>query len=174
MYPGWVFDTSIPKLSPFNFKTFLGLQYGDMEYSTCSLTDYECWFGFRPSEMQHNSRHKRVLHLGEMRYSWSTKESPAERIASHMLERLRYVAEKRLGVSVQGAVITIPNYFDTMEIAGMREAANMAGLSVFGILNEAWASGLAYDLDAIEERETVLVYNLGESIFGISAPNFLP
>lgn len=84
-----------------------------------------------------------------------------------MLERLRYVAEKELGVSVQAAVIAIPNYFSEMEIAGTLEAASLAGLQVFDLLAEVWASGLAYDLDAIEELEMVLVYNLRESTFGI-------
>lgn len=45
-----------------------------------------------------------------------------------MLEQLRYVAKKELGVSVQAAVIAILNYFSKIEIAGTLKAASLAKL----------------------------------------------
>src|SRR5437667_5140410 len=74
---------------------------------------------------------------GEQRYS------PAE-ISAMILRALKQRAEKRLGMAVKRAVITVPAYFSDRQRQATRDAGAIAGLEVVRILNEPTAAALAY------------------------------
>jgi molecular chaperone DnaK len=83
--------------------------------------------------------------MGEPYYSKlinGQKISPIE-ISSKILEKLKSDAEARVG-PVQGAVITVPAYFDEGRRQATAEAGKMAGLKVLDIVNEPTAAALAY------------------------------
>lgn len=97
---------------------------------------------------------------GEQRYS------PAE-ISAMILRALRQRAEKKLGVAVKRAVITVPAYFSDRQRQATRDAGAMAGLEVVRILNEPTAAALAYGAGR-SGASTLLVYDLGGGTFDVS------
>lgn len=88
-------------------------------------------------------------------------------VGSLVLRRLKQVAEKDLGESVTGAVITVPAYFDDNQRQATKQAAEMAGLEVLRLVNEPTAACLAYGLDR-KPSGTIAVFDLGGGTFDIS------
>jgi molecular chaperone DnaK len=95
-------------------------------------------------------------------------KSPQE-IASHVLRRLRQVAEAALGEPVTRAVVTVPAYFDDVQRQATRDAGTIAGLDVVRILNEPTAAALAYGAHRVKVgRRVIAVFDLGGGTFDIS------
>ena len=92
--------------------------------------------------------------------------SPVE-AASEILARLRILAEETLGGPLAGAVITVPAYFDDAQRQATKDAARLAGLHVFRLLNEPTAAALAYGLESGEEG-LYAIYDLGGGTFDLS------
>jgi len=92
--------------------------------------------------------------------------SPVE-ISAEILKSLRQRAEAALGGALAGAVVTVPAYFDDAQRQATRDAARLAGLHVFRLLNEPTAAALAYGLDHAAEG-IYAVYDLGGGTFDIS------
>jgi molecular chaperone DnaK len=65
-------------------------------------------------------------------------------------------------------VITVPAYFGEAERAATREAGEIAGLNVLGIINEPTAAAVAYGLARDPAANTVLVYDLGGGTFDVT------
>ena len=84
-----------------------------------------------------------------------------------ILTKLRERAELTLGATVEGAVITVPAYFDDAQRQATKDAATLAGLPVLRLLNEPTAAAVAYGLDSGEEG-VIAVYDLGGGTFDIS------
>jgi molecular chaperone DnaK len=92
--------------------------------------------------------------------------TPAE-ISSHVLRYLKESAEAQLGQPVEGAVITVPAYFDEVQRQETKNAGQRAGLTVHRLLNEPTAAMLACRFD--ESRpENIAVFDLGGGTFDIS------
>ena len=81
-------------------------------------------------------------------------------VSAEILRVLRARAEEALGGPLQGAVITVPAYFDDSQRQATRDAGRIAGLDVLRIVNEPTAAALAYGLDQ-RKTGTVAVYDLG-------------
>ena len=64
-------------------------------------------------------------------------------------------------------VITVPAYFDDAQRQATRDAAKLAGLNVYRLLNEPTAAAVAYGLDQQAEG-VIAVYDLGGGTFDIS------
>jgi len=92
--------------------------------------------------------------------------SPVE-ISADILRVLRVRAEKALGGTLAGAVITVPAYFDDAQRQATRDAARLAGLNVLRLLNEPTAAAVAYGLDR-EAEGIFAVYDLGGGTFDFS------
>ncbi|MCK3658608.1 Fe-S protein assembly chaperone HscA [Pasteurellaceae bacterium Pebbles2] len=92
--------------------------------------------------------------------------SPIE-VSSEILKKLTALAEQRLAGELQGAVITVPAYFDDAQRQSTKDAAKLAGLNVLRLLNEPTAAAIAYGLDSGQEG-VVAVYDLGGGTFDIS------
>ncbi|HEX4522878.1 MAG TPA: Fe-S protein assembly chaperone HscA [Casimicrobiaceae bacterium] len=91
----------------------------------------------------------------------------AVEISAEILGALRERAEKTLGGPLDGAVVTVPAYFDDAQRQATKDAARLAGLNVLRLLNEPTAAAIAYGLDNASEG-TYAVYDLGGGTFDLS------
>lgn len=95
-------------------------------------------------------------------------------VSSEILKTLSQRAKAALpDGSIQGAVITVPAYFDEAQRQATKDAAKLAGLNVLRLLNEPTAAAVAYGLDrnsdTTEKQEHIyLIYDLGGGTFDVS------
>ena len=92
--------------------------------------------------------------------------TPVE-VSAEILRALKARAENALGGELDGAVITVPAYFDDGQRQATRDAGRLAGIDVMRLLNEPTAAALAYGLDKQAEG-TFAVFDLGGGTFDIS------
>ena len=97
------------------------------------------------------------------------KFSPIE-ISALILKHLREIAEKQENKLIQGAVITVPAYFNDVQRQATKKAAEIAGLNVFRLLNEPTAAAIAYGLET-NETGNYVIYDLGGGTFDVSILN---
>lgn len=90
-----------------------------------------------------------------------------EWVGSRLLLRLRTMAERHLGVSVQSAVISVPAEFDENQRNATVKAANLAGLQVLRVISEPTAAAMAYGLHKVDVVN-VLVVDLGGGTLDVS------
>ncbi|WOT06407.1 Fe-S protein assembly chaperone HscA [Shewanella youngdeokensis] len=88
-------------------------------------------------------------------------------VSAEILKPLIERAEATLGGSLEGAVITVPAYFDDAQRQGTKDAAALVGVNVLRLLNEPTAAAIAYGLDSGKEG-VIAVYDLGGGTFDIS------
>jgi len=94
--------------------------------------------------------------------------SPVE-VSAEILRVLKLRAEAELGGPIDGAVITVPAYFDDAQRQATRDAGRIAGLKVYRLLAEPTAAALAYGLDhGGASRGLFAIYDLGGGTFDIS------
>jgi len=94
------------------------------------------------------------------------EKSPVE-ISAQILARLRQLAEDSFSDEIEGAVITVPAYFDDAQRQATKDAAQLAGIHVLRLLNEPTAAALAYGLDHGSEG-VYAIFDLGGGTFDIS------
>ncbi|NKF52410.1 Fe-S protein assembly chaperone HscA [Shewanella sp. WXL01] len=88
-------------------------------------------------------------------------------VSAEILRPLIERAENTLGGELQGAVITVPAYFDDAQRQGTKDAAELLGVKVLRLLNEPTAAAIAYGLDTQQEG-VIAIYDLGGGTFDIS------
>lgn len=102
------------------------------------------------------------------------RKTPVE-ISAEILKQLKDRAEASLQNPVNGAVITVPAYFDEAQRQATRDAAQLAGLNVLRLLNEPTAAAVAYGLDQESNLNTdrnYVIYDLGGGTFDVSILRF--
>ena len=92
--------------------------------------------------------------------------TPVE-VSAEILKVLAQRAENTLGGELTGVVITVPAYFDDAQRQATKDAAKLAGLHVFRLLNEPTAAAVAYGLDKGAEGVHA-IYDLGGGTFDVS------
>ncbi|KAK2846971.1 hypothetical protein Q5P01_009970 [Channa striata] len=90
-----------------------------------------------------------------------------EFIGSRLLLKMRKMAERQLGVSIQKAVISVPAEFDERQRNYTVRAANLAGLEILRVINEPTAAAMAYGLHKVDVFN-VLVVDLGGGTLDVS------
>ena len=135
-----------------SIKRFMGRGPRDAE-ATRKLTPYSFAAGDGPVV-------KLVVSGGERQVT------PIE-VSAEILRALRARAEEALEGPLDGAVITVPAYFDDAQRQATKDAGRLAGLEVLRLLNEPTAAALAYGLDK-GSQGTYAVYDLGGGTFDIS------
>jgi molecular chaperone DnaK len=106
---------------------------------------------------------------GDVRIEVDDKEYSPPEISAMILQKLKADAESKLGDTVDGAVITVPAYFNDDQRQATKDAGKVAGLDVKRIINEPTAAALAYGLDKEGgSDERVLVFDLGGGTFDVS------
>ncbi len=93
-------------------------------------------------------------------------KSPVQ-ASAEILARLRQRAEDTFDADIDGAVITVPAYFDDAQRQATKDAAQLAGLQVLRLINEPTAAAIAYGLDNAAEG-VFAIYDLGGGTFDIS------
>lgn len=91
-----------------------------------------------------------------------------EELSGLVLRQLKADAEHYLGEEVTDAVISVPAYFNDFQRRATRQAGELAGLNVQGIVNEPTAAALAYGLQEAEDESSFLVFDLGGGTFDVS------
>ncbi|MDH3993988.1 MAG: Hsp70 family protein, partial [Gammaproteobacteria bacterium] len=104
---------------------------------------------------------------GMVRFVTSAGEISPVEASAEVLRVLHQRAINTLGDELQGAVITVPAYFDESQRQATKDAATLAGLKVLRLLNEPTAAAVAYGLDSAEQG-VIAVYDLGGGTFDIS------
>ncbi len=94
-------------------------------------------------------------------------EHSPEEVSALILRQVRDTAEQALGAPIEGAVITVPAYFDDAQRQATKDAAALAGLRCDRIVNEPTAAALAYGIRG-DRDGTALVYDLGGGTFDVS------
>ncbi|CAI8612063.1 unnamed protein product [Vicia faba] len=106
-----------------------------------------------------------------VKYKGEEKCFCAEEISSMVLTKMRNIAEKFLGSTVENAVVTVPAYFNDSQRKATKDAGAIAGLNVIRIINEPTAAALAYGLqkraNCVEERN-IFIFDLGGGTFDVS------
>lgn len=92
--------------------------------------------------------------------------SPVE-VSAEILKVLAVRARASLGGDIEGAVITVPAYFDDAQRQATKDAAKLAGLRVLRLINEPTAAAVAYGLDSRAEG-VIAIYDLGGGTFDVS------
>lgn len=115
-------------------------------------------------------------HMGERDYLFTTsdgeKYSP-EAISAIVLAKMKADAEEFLGDTVDGAVITVPAYFNESQRKSTMDAGKIAGLNVIAIINEPTAAALAFGITrGSEKTQTIMVYDLGGGTFDVTVLKF--
>ncbi|TNE77768.1 MAG: Fe-S protein assembly chaperone HscA, partial [Gammaproteobacteria bacterium] len=87
--------------------------------------------------------------------------------SAEILRVLAERAEAALDGPLDGAVITVPAYFDEAQRQATKDAATLADIKVLRLLNEPTAAAVAYGLDQGGEG-VIAVYDLGGGTFDIS------
>ncbi|HFC91281.1 MAG TPA: Fe-S protein assembly chaperone HscA [Leucothrix mucor] len=97
-------------------------------------------------------------------------DKSAIEISAEILKSLKARAEDALGGELQGVVVTVPAYFDDAQRQATKDAARLADLNVYRLLNEPTAAAVAYGLDQDEgvDEKIIAVYDLGGGTFDIS------
>ncbi len=88
-------------------------------------------------------------------------------VSAEILKVLQQRAEEALGGALDGVIVTVPAYFDDAQRQATKDAASLAGLNVFRLLNEPTAAAIAYGLDKSADGIHA-IYDLGGGTFDIS------
>tara|TARA_Y100001960_G_scaffold333275_1_gene437514 strand:+ start:8954 stop:10846 length:1893 start_codon:yes stop_codon:yes gene_type:complete len=96
------------------------------------------------------------------------KEMAPPQVSAEILKKMKKTAEDYLGEPVDGAVITVPAYFNDAQRQATKNAGKIAGLDVKRIINEPTAAALAYGVDKTEDEQVIAVYDLGGGTFDVS------
>jgi molecular chaperone DnaK len=108
---------------------------------------------------------KREMGNPSFRKSVDGKDFLPEELSAIILKKLKSDAEARLGCEVKRAVVSVPAYFKDAQREATRQAAQLAGLEVVRMLNEPTAAALAYGLEKVTGKQTILVYDFGGGTF---------
>ena len=95
------------------------------------------------------------------------KTYTSEDLSGLYLKELVKDIEKANNVSIDGAVITVPAYFNEAQRQATINAGKKAGLKVLKIINEPTAAIIAYGLTGGADKK-VMVYDLGGGTFDVT------
>ena len=96
------------------------------------------------------------------------KKIAPPQVSAEILKKMKKTAEDYLGSKVDGAVVTVPAYFNDSQRKATEAAGKIAGLEVKRIINEPTAAALAFGLEKLKKDGVIAVYDLGGGTFDIS------
>jgi molecular chaperone DnaK len=90
-----------------------------------------------------------------------------EELSAMILQKLKESAELFLNTTIEGAIITVPAYFNDSQRQATKDSGEIAGLKVLRIINEPTAASLAFSLD-LQKKQKIAVYDFGGGTFDLS------
>ena len=135
----------------YSVKRFIGSKYSE-------IVDESKKVAYKVSKGKNNT----------VRIEVEDKKYTPQEISATVLQNLKKSAEDYLGAKVEGAVITVPAYFNDSQRQATKEAGEIAGLKVERIINEPTAAALAYGMDKKDKDMKIVVYDLGGGTFDVS------
>lgn len=91
----------------------------------------------------------------------------AEDLSAIMYRHLAESAEESAGEKIDGAIITVPAYFNDIQRKATISAAQTAGIKVLKIMNEPTAAAIYYGYRHSADK-TLMVYDLGGGTFDVT------
>ena len=80
---------------------------------------------------------------------------------------VKAIAESNEKKLLDGAVITVPAYFNDIQRQATKNAAKLSGINVLRLLNEPTAAALAYGLES-QNTGSFAIYDFGGGTFDVS------
>ena len=117
--------------------------------------------------VEHNAANEQGDAAAIIRLATAAGDITPLEASAEILSSLLATAQVRLGGSIEGAVITVPAYFDDAQRQATKDAAHLAGINLLRLINEPTAAAVAYGLDKADDR-TVVIYDLGGGTFDVS------
>ena len=105
---------------------------------------------------------------GKFAFEASGKVKSAPELSASVLSAMRRYYAKESGQELQTAVITIPARFDAPARQATSDAAIIAGIKYYPLLQEPVAAGLIYGFKTDEKSLCWMVYDLGGGTFDVS------
>ena len=145
-----------PENTVFDAKRMIGRTYSEIK------NELKYW----PFKVVPGDQDKPLIEINYM--DEIKKFSPVE-ISSMVLVKMKDIAEKYLGQTVENAVITCPAYFSDQQRQSTKDAGAIAGLNVLRIINEPTSAILAYGLEKKGDGEkNVIVFDCGGGTHDVS------
>ncbi len=88
-------------------------------------------------------------------------------LSSLIFTFLKNLAESSEAKALEGAVITVPAYFNDSERQAVKNAALLANIDVMRLINEPTAAAIAYGLES-NSHGNYVIYDLGGGTFDVS------
>lgn len=111
---------------------------------------------------------KREMGDKDWRRDFFGKEYTPPSISALILSALAKDAQTDTHRPVNEVVVTVPAYFGLLEKDATKQAGEIAGLTVIGIVPEPVAAALHYGVTGSADGTTFLVYDLGGGTFDVS------
>lgn len=137
-----------------------------------TLASFKRWMGRTVEDLQNKMHYQFATEVQNnasqiVKVKTAAGDITAIQASAEILKSLALRAESALGGALQGAVITVPAYFDDAQRQATKDAATIAGLNVLRLINEPTAAAVAYGLDKADDQ-CIAVYDLGGGTFDIS------
>ena len=104
---------------------------------------------------------------GMVRFVTQQGEKTPVEVASEILKAALAEVKSQCDRPIDGAVITVPAYFDEAQRQATKDAAKLSKINVLRLINEPTAAAVAYGLEEAGSGVTV-VYDFGGGTFDVS------
>lgn len=111
---------------------------------------------------------KRFMGTGAPVLEVDGKKYSPEEVSAFILKKLASDATQLMPMKFDGCVVTVPAYFGDAEKRATKAAAEIAGLNLYGLVQEPVAAAINYGCDRTDKDEVVAVYDLGGGTFDVS------
>ena len=96
-----------------------------------------------------------------------------EEVVGMILRYVKYLSDKYSQAVIKDCVITVPNFFSYKQRQAIYQSAQIAGLTVLGLVNENVGAAVQYSLERkFNKTENIIFYNMGSSYTQVSLVNF--
>ena len=103
---------------------------------------------------------------------WGHFRTYPQEVSALILGRLKMQAETYLGREVTGAVIAVPAHYDINQRWATLQAAEIAGLKAYRLVNEATAAVLTFSILQKRPEGVALVFDFGGGTLDVSIVRF--
>lgn len=111
---------------------------------------------------------KRNIGIIEKGYTFFDKDYSAGDLSALLLNHLRKEVEQKMNHRIDGAVITVPAYFEDVQRRETITACMNAGIPFMGLLDEPVAAALTFGTGTWKENSKFMVYDLGGGTFDVT------